>query len=522
MRLVTFWEIVFLTACPAGFGQTTSAAINERTAARFLEQATWGPSAASIAEMRQMGTANWLNNQFQLNISDLPDQPILDSTGRPNRDLRPVQAAFFYNAVNGSDQLRQRVAFALSQIWVVSATAGVADAYAYPPYWRIFRDNAFGNYRDIIKAVTLNPAMGRYLNMANNNKGNPARGTAANENYARELLQLFTLGLAQLNLDGSPILDANQNPISTYDQSAVTNLARALTGWTYPTAPGAMPKTNNPAYYAGQMFAVESQHDTTAKTIFGNITLPAGRTAAQDLEAVLDALMQQTTMAPFVCQQLIQHLVTSNPNRQFVERVSRVFLDNGQGVRGDLKAVVGAILTDPDARTGDSSSSMTNSNYGHMREPILFLTSLLRGLNATVTPATTVYANGASMGENLFNAPSVFSYFSPGYRTEKSLLGPEFQIYSTLTAAVRADVVNTAIYRTLDKETSVDLSPFTSRAGDLNTLLDYINGIFLHGSMSSDLRSAALDAAGAAATNQAKAQAALYIVLTSGEYQIIQ
>ena len=173
---------------------------------------------------------------------------VLDSAGKSNNNLAPVQAAFFQNAVTGQDQLRQRVAFALSQIWVVSATSGVSQAYAYPPYWRIFRDNAFGNYRDLIKAVTLSPAMGRYLNMANNNKGNPALNTSANENYARELMQLFTLGLTQLNPDGSPVLDQNKNPVPTYDQTVVTNMAKVLTGWTYPTAPGATAKANNPAY----------------------------------------------------------------------------------------------------------------------------------------------------------------------------------------------------------------------------------------------------------------------------------
>jgi len=522
MRRTAFWVMIVLGACPAGFGQAPPAAVSARAAARLLDQATWGPTAGAISAVQGMGVAAWLNYQFGLNNSDMPDQPVLDAAGKPNRDLRPVQEVFFVNAVTGEDQLRQRVAFALSQIWVVSAVAGVPDAYAYPPYWRIFRDNAFGNYRDIIKAVTLNPAMGRYLNMANNNKGNAARGTAANENYARELMQLFTLGLTQLNADGTPVLDSAGNPIPTYDQAAVTNLARALTGWTYPTAPGAAPRANNPAFYIGPMFAVEAEHDTTRKTIFGNIAIPAGQTAAQDLESVLDALMQQDTMAPFVCQQLIQHLVTSNPNRQYVERVSRVFLNNGQGVRGDLKAVITAILTDPDARYGDADAAASIAGYGHLREPILFVTNLLRGLNGTLAAGTNVSGSASALGENLFNAPSVFSYFSPGYRTEKGLSGPEFQIDSTQTAAVRANLVNTLIYRTLDKYTKVDLTPFASRAGDLNGLLDSIAAVFLHGSTSSALRQAALDAASAAPTALAKTQAALYIVLTSGEYQVIQ
>jgi uncharacterized protein (DUF1800 family) len=515
--------IVALLAAPASFGEDITA----REAGRFLDQATWGPTAASIAQFQQMGITAWLDAQFALNTSDLPDQVILNSAGNSNNNLEPVQAAFFENTLTGQDQLRQRVAFILSQIWVVSATTGVSPAYAYPPYWRIFRDNAFGNYRDIIKAVTLSPAMGRYLNMANNNKGNPAKGTAANENYGRELMQLFTLGLNQLNLDGSTVVDVNQNPVPTYNQAEVTNMAKVVTGWTYPTAPGATAKVNNPAYYFGQMFPVESEHDTTAKSIFGNITIPAGQTAEQDLESLLDALMAQPTMAPFVCEQLIQHLVTSNPSAAYIQRISQVFENDGTGVRGNLQAVVTAILTDEEARAGDGSQSAITANFGHLREPILVMANLLRGLNATANTTNAVSDTATNMGEELFYAPSVFSYFSPQSRTEKGLLGPEFQIYSTQTAANRADTVNTLLYGTLSG-VKVSLAPFVALAGNTTNLLNYISQVLLHNSMSSALEVAATDAVNAAtgsttaATATAKAQAALYVVLTSSEYQVIQ
>jgi uncharacterized protein (DUF1800 family) len=505
-----------------GFAENSAAAVNtERAAARFLDQATWGPTPAAVAELQDMSFTDWLNAQFALNTSDLPDQPILNSQGQSNNNLAPIQAAFFRNAVTGQDQLRQRVAFVLSQIWVVSQTSGVSPAYAYPPYWRIFRDNAFGNYRDLIKAVTLSPAMGRYLSIANNNKANGSKGTAANENYAREAMQLFTLGLTQLNPNGSPVLDQNQNAVPTYTQAIVTNLARAFTGWTYPTAPGATPKNNNPAYYTGQMFAVEAEHDTSSKAIFGNITIPARQTAEQDLDSVIDALMRQPTMAPFISQQLIQHFVTSNPSPSYVERVSQVFTNNGSGVAGDLKAVITAILTDPEARANDSTEQVLPS-YGHLREPILFVTNVLRGLNGIVTSSSTIQNYASEMGENLFVAPSVFSYFSPQYRTEKGLLGPEFQIYSTQTVAYRADIVNTVLYGKLDKSTTVDLSPFIAQAGNTSNLLNYIGSVFLHGGMSAALQQAATSAVNAATTPTAKTQAALYVVLTSGEYQVIQ
>ena len=507
---------------PPAFAQSPPVpAMSDRAAARLLDQATWGPTPSSIQEMQSAGINGWLAAQFALRTSDLPDQPLLDANGKTNRDLTPVQAAFFQNAVTGADQLRQRVAFALSEIWVVSGVS-TPYAYAFPPYWRLFRDNAFGNYRDLMKAVTLNPAMGRYLNMANNNKGNPAAGTAANENYAREVMQLFTIGLTQLNLDGTPVLDASGNPVPTYDQAIVSGTARALTGWTYPTAPGATPKPNNPPYFLGSMFAVESRHDTTSKKIIGGITLPPGQTAEQDLDSVLDALMAQPTMAPFVSRQLIQHLVTSDPSPAYVERIAKVFEDDGAGTRGDLQAVITAILTDPEARAGDDPTAAVNPNFGHLREPVLFLANLLRGLHANIGPANTINSQANLLGQNLFYAPTVFSYFSPSYRLENGQPAPEFQIDSTQTAASRANVVSAALYGKLDKTTTLDLSSFLAFSNNVSGLLDTISYVFLHHSMSPALEQAAANAANAAATPLGKVQAALYVVLTSSEYQVIQ
>jgi len=502
----------------AGISETLQAPVmTDRAAARFLDQATWGPTAASIASLGHMGIGRWLAEQFAATPSNLPDQPLLASDGKSNNDLTPVQAAFFRNAVTGQDQLRQRVAFILSQLWVVSQES-VHPAYAFPPYWRIFRDNAFGSYKDIIRAVTLSPAMGTYLNMANNNKANAAKGTAANENYARELMQLFTLGLTELNPDGSPVLDANHNPVPTYNQAVVTNMAKVLTGWTYPTAPNTTAKTNNPAYYFGPMFAVEVEHDTTAKTVFNNVTVPAGQTAEQDLETLLSALMAQPTMAPFISKQLIQHMVTSNPSAGYVGRVAQVFAKTN----GDMKSIITAILTDTEARAADDPSAPVNAASGHLREPILFLPNLVRGLNGTVTSTNSLNSYANELGQELFNAPSVFSYFSPQNRIAGGLLGPEFQIYSTQTASDRANVINTALYGALDKTTALNLASFAAKAGKVDDLLTYIGYVFLHGGMSSSLQQAAADAANAAATPTAKAQAALYVVLTSSEYQVVQ
>jgi uncharacterized protein (DUF1800 family) len=509
-----------LIALPA-YSQTLTAPatgkplLTDRAAARFLDQASWGPTPFAISQLEQEGIHEWLNEQFQTEPSDLPDQPLLNSLGTSNTNLAPVTAVFFMNAVNNQDQLRQRMAFILSQMVVVSQVS-VSNAYAFPPYWRLLRNNAFGGYRDILKAVTLSPAMGAYLNMANNNKANASKGTAANENYARELMQLFSMGLTVLNPDGTPALDASGNPVPTYTQADVTNLAKALTGWTYPVTPGVAAKTNNGAYYFGQMYAVEAEHDTTSKTIFSNITIPANQTAEQDLDSVLNAIMAQPTVAPFICKQLIQHMVTSNPSPAYVQHVSSMFTLT----KGDMKSTIMAILEDPEARAGDNPSTVVNANFGHLREPLLFLTSMVRGLNGIATAANTLNSTSSNMNQNVFNPATVFSYFTPQF-AQNGMLAPEFQIYTTQTAANRADAVNSAVYGTLSTGVTLNMQPFINLSGNMTTMLNYIAYVFLDSQMSSELQTQAAAAANAQTTSTAKAQAALYAVLTSSEYQVI-
>ncbi len=519
-------KTLFLLLAPLvlAVGQPAIPVMSDTAAARFLDQATWGPTPQSIAQLQQMGIADWLKAEFAMNPSDLPNMPVIGPTGKPYTALADVQRAFFVNALTQPDQLRQRVAFALSEIWVVSQLGGVNYAYAFPPYWRIFRDNAFGNYRDIIEAVTLSPAMGRYLNMANNNKADPSGRTSANENYARELLQLFTLGLTQLNADSTPVVDSNNNPVPTYDEAVIPQMAKVFTGWTYPAAPKHKAGANNPPYYMGQMYAVDFNHDETQKNIFGGNVIPAGQTAEQDLQMTLDDLMNQPTMAPFVCEQLIQHLVTSNPSPAYIGRVSNVFLNDGNGVKGNMKAVIQAILTDPEARAGDEPSSVTATaeTFGHLREPILFLADILRGLDATLGNSSAIQTYAAQLGEDLFRAPSVFSYFSPQYRLTNGLLAPEFQLESTAAASFRADIVNRVLYGKLDASTKVDLSPFVAKAGDAASLTGYISYVFFHHAMPAAVAQQVEAAAEAQTTALAKAQAALYVALTSSEYQVVQ
>ncbi|NJR71947.1 MAG: DUF1800 domain-containing protein [Gammaproteobacteria bacterium] len=242
--------------------------------------------------------------------------------------------------------MRQRVAFALSQILVTSGADSSLMPYGMARYQQLMLDYAFGNYKDLLYAVTLSPVMGDYLNMANSNKPDPARGISANENYAREIMQLFSIGLYDLNLDGTLKKDASGNPIPSYSQTTVENLARVFTGWTYASANGTPAVRNNPSYYEQPMQAVASNHDTGSKTLIRGFIIPASQSAALDLSMALDHLIAHPNVAPFISKQLIQRLVTSDPHPAYVARVAAVFNNNGQGIKGDLKAVVRAILLD--------------------------------------------------------------------------------------------------------------------------------------------------------------------------------
>ena len=492
----------------------------ERSAVRILDQATWGPTATAINDLRTSGFDAWFNKQLTAPLSPIPDQPLLGTDGKAYTTVGPLQANFYANTLNGRDQLRQRVAFALSEIWVVS-NLDLDRAAAFPPILRIFQTDAFANYETLMKHVTLNPAMGHYLDMANNDKGNPTKNTAANENYARELMQLFTIGLYELNNDGSSVIK-NGVPVPSYTQDTVTNLAKMFTGWTYAPLAGAADHTHNPINFMSPMEAHDLDHDTTAKTVLG-VVVPAGTTAMEDVDKALSIIFAQPGLPPFISKQLIQHLVTSNPSPGYVRRVSAVFENDGRGVRGDMKAVIYAILTDEEARAGDTQPFTSAPDFGHYREPVLFLANLLRGLNATLSATSNVEAYTNSLGQNLFNSPSVFSYFPPDYQTG-GLTAPELNIYNTQTSVSRTGVVNTAVFGAhLDANTTFNLTPFITAASTTgqSQFFSLVNTLFFHDEMSNEVHTAMQKAMAAVAVPADKARAGLYIALTSNEYQVI-
>ena len=282
---------------------TAGSPVNQAAAVRFLEQSSFGPDMESLNQVAETGFDTYLQNQFASTVTPYPDP-------RPNDGVNNVKQSFFLNAIAGGDQLRLRTAMALNELWVVSANT-ISDPLGYTNYLRTLDKDALGNYLDVMTDVTLTPAMGNFLNMVNNDA--PPPGEHANENYAREIMQLFCLGLNQLKQDGTPVLDGSGNPIPTYTQNDVMDLGRAFTGWTYPPTPGKPPQNHNPEYYGGPMVPVEGLHDTGTKTILGQ-TIPAGQTAEADLAAALGIIFNHPNVGPFVAKQMIEHLVSSIPS----------------------------------------------------------------------------------------------------------------------------------------------------------------------------------------------------------------
>ena len=387
---------------------------NANAASRFLTQATYGPSASDIASVQALGYAGWISNQFSLPITT--HLAIVQANGI----LGPYQpyptalwfSSWWQNAVTAPDQLRQRVAFALSEIMVVSQIApylgSKSDELAY--YYDTLLTNAFGNFRTLLKAVTLTPAMGDYLNMAHNDMGSQVSGIHANENYAREVEQLFSVGLNRLWPDGTLVLNAQGKLVPTYDQNVVMGFASTFTGWTgYQTnqANGRLPYNWYPAgSCTNPMVLVPTHHELGAKLLLDNVVLPPawGNQAnpaftnfdnycSHDLDAAMDSLFNNANVGPFICRQLIQRLVTSNPSRGYLYRVTQVFNNNGAGVRGDLKAVIQAILLDYEARSPDLIAEPT---FGKQREPVLRVTATARAFPSPGPISGTYSQSGSS------------------------------------------------------------------------------------------------------------------------------
>lgn len=520
---------------------------------RMLEQSSFGPTPQSVDRVRRQGFARYLDEQFRLSASQMPELPhvdgIADKQCGPAADATPavkacrrdnysqvlVQTRFFQNALTQPDQLRQRVAFALGQVFVVSARKN-NRAYAMARYQQLLLDNAFGTYRNLLEAVTLSPVMGQYLDMANNARLDPQRGVPPNENYAREVLQLFSVGLVRLNIDGSPQRGADGKLLPTYGPAEVAEFARAFTGWTYPPAPSAsatpasaaaQPNRRNPTYFDGRMVPIPGLHDAGPKTLLDGQRVPGSVDPRVDLAAALDNIAAHPNVGPFIGRRLIQHLTTSNPSPAYVQRVARTFADNGSGVRGDLQAVVRAILLDPEAR-GDAPR---DPQFGKLREPVLYVTGVMRSLGAQ-SDGVDLIGQSAGMDQNVFVAPTVFNFFPPDYELAGSMQrAPELAIVDSSTSLKRAEFAWRLIFgrpvppdATLPGATGTRLSlaAWEPLAAQPAALVDKLDSLLLHGSLPAAARQAVLQAVQAVPEREAaqRVKTAAYLLVAGPQYQV--
>jgi uncharacterized protein (DUF1800 family) len=525
------------------FGPDQALAPTHRDAVRFLEQATMGPTEALIAHVQLVGLEAYLQEQFAAPASSYPtlaQEPAKSTDGCPAgspstcvRDsytMFPLQVQFFRNALSGEDQMRQRVALALHEILVVSGVK-IQQPSEMALYLNMLQGDAFSNYRQILEDLTLNPAMGHYLDMVNNDAPVPGSGVAPNENYAREVLQLFSIGLNQLAPDGTVLLDGSGNPVPTYVQDTIEDLAHVFTGWTYSPPVGSPLARHDAANFLAPMVlyrttaGLDTNHDKGAKLLLaypGSVdsSLPAGQDGTTDLRQALDNIFYHPNVGPFIGKQLIQHLVTSNPSPAYVSRVSAAFANNGAGVRGDMKAVLRAILLDHEAR----GALKTDPAYGRLREPLLFVTGILRAFDATSDGELAAQAN--AMGQDLFYSPTVFSYYPHDHLIPGTdLQGPEYGIQSSSTAEARLNFVNaltTTGIKTADGGTTIDLTPLLPLAPSPDLLVGRLNDLLLHGSISAEMQAAATDAVAAVASTNLllRVQTAVYLVAGSSQYQV--
>lgn len=549
---------------------------------RFMEQAAFGPSAELDFRLRRIGLRRWIEEQFEKSYPTIPypNFPLkpFDATlgcgvygSSPEVDLCHRNHYWAYNnqkwmaveALYGEDQLRRRASWALHQIWVVSHSTVYQQRWMQE-YIEILDRNAFGNYRNLMYEMTLSPGMGEFLDMVRSTKTNP------NENYPRELLQLFSVGLYKLNQDGTFQLDGQGNRIPTYDQDKINQFTKVFTGWSQcnagsnPACPNAVP--GSPNFIDPMYLNFPNDHDQTAKTLFDypgapNPTIPACSNCTNDtnrriyanesLNKTLDNIFYHPNVGPYIGKLLIQHFVTSDPSPAYVGRVAAAFNNNGSGERGNMKAVLRAVLLDPEAR----GSVKTDPTYGKLREPLQHMTNFLRTFNARAgntangQPATPpASCQGKSdgvfdwimneMGQNVWSPPTVFNYFPPDYVVPGTdILGPEFALANTGTSFARINQLfflsfgsvwfsqpTTADpYPYVPCGTSIDLAEATAlAAADAtgNALIEGLNMKMMHGTMSDAMKTKIRTAINFNVPADSKAKQAIFLVATSSQYQI--
>jgi len=548
---------VFLAACGGGGGggagggfsdtspspsstpnsSPTTPTLTPEQASRFLGQAAWGANPSTLKTVTDQGLSGWLALQMAMPLTQsmtswLIEKGYNDATvsGNINGD-GGWTGAIWNKLFTAPDAFRQRAVLALSELFVVSAL-GLPISwknFAIANYWENLEKNVFGNFRNLLEAVTLSSAMGSYLNMKGNQKANAATGRAPDENYAREVMQLFTIGLYKLNFDGSLQLNAQGQPIETYDNNDIQGLARVFTGWDLAAGTDPTGTLAASAYRQGLPMALNaSLHSPEEKSFLGTV-IPAGTLGAESLRIGLDTLFMHPNTAPFIAKQLIQRLVTSNPSPVYVDRVAKAFINNGNGVRGDMKAVWTALLLDSEAR----SASKVNT-FGKLREPMVRLVQWGRTFGATNADGLWTLGNTSSettLTQMPLYAPSVFNYFRPGYAPpntallQAGLVAPELQIADEPSVVgyvnYMAGTVNNA------RVVKADYTTEKALAATPATLIDHLNLHLTAGAISAANRTLMTQAVTTiAATTDAgllnRVYAAIVLVMSSNDYLIQQ
>ena len=508
-----------------------SASMTPEEAARFLGHATLGADWEEIERTATLGRASWLDEQFGQPIGY--QRPFLDARLRLGLEVNAGHRrwAWWEQVMDGPDPLRQRVALALSEIFVVSdandtvgnTPVGLAD------YYDMLLARSFGNYRDLLMDVSLHPVMGAYLSHLGNEKSNAAAGRFPDENYAREIMQLFSIGLFHLEADGTLRLDGAGRPMPTYDNDDITELAKVFTGLSF-----ASPNRDfrrGTEVWTEPMRMYDEFHEPGPKRLLRGKYLPAGQTGMKDVNDAIDNLFRHPNVGPFLSRRLIQRLVTSNPSPAYVGRVAAVFADNGAGVRGDLKAVVRAILLDPEAATPPGSS---DSARGRLLESFLRRVHLARAFDAR-SPASEwrVDDPGApvAFGQRPMSSPSVFNFFLPDHQptgeiADRGIVAPEFQIITAVTAISSANDLRSQIDSVMNRdddevfEVRLDLSDEIAIASDARRLVDRLDLLLMHGEMSVAMRGILLDALERLDDPVTRARMAVHLIAISPEYNV--
>jgi len=483
----------------------------EQQASRFLTQATLGPTPTLINEVALLGPEAWVEAQFNQPIGLL--QPVVEQfieEEEAKEDEGELNATFSWGwwqqAMTSPDVLRQRTAFALSEIFVISQRS---DELADSPdgvasYYDLLVRNAFGNFRDLLTEVSMHPTMGFYLSHVRNRKTNIAENRFPDENYAREIMQLFSIGLFELNQDGTQKLDADGNPIPTYSNEEITELAKVFTGLTF-----AGGNLNHEEFLYGEpnftdpMVMFEFEHEISDKKLLNGFTIFAGQTGLKDIQDAVEHLFNHENVGPFIGHKLIQRLVKSNPSSEYIFRVAAAFNDNGQGLRGDMRAVVKAILLDPEAR---DTSFMNDPTHGMLREPFVRYVHLLRALETQSTTGTfknNGYYTNHVLKQYPMKSPSVFNFFLPAHQplgpvADAGLVAPEFQITTSVSAITGINFMNAVTFGQYvlevpeDEEDemsiSLDIAEAESISGDLDALIDYLDLLLTYGTLSDEMR----------------------------------